>query len=61
MQVSSLGLLYYTTTFIAMVTDKSPQLMEFLQQVKSNAETAALFESVQNDTHSTGGAEPMDL
>ena len=38
--------------------------MEFLQQVKSNAESAALFESVQHDTHSTGGgggAEPMDL
>ena len=45
-----------------MVTDKSPQLMEFLQQVKSNAESASLFESVQHDTHPTaGGAEPMDL
>lgn len=30
--------------------EKNPQLMEFLHQIKSNTDTAALFESVQQDS-----------
>ena len=45
-------------------SDKNPQLTEFVQQIKSNADTAALYESVRQD--STLAATPtrqesMDL
>ena len=48
---------------------KNPQLMEFLQQIKSNSETAALFQSVQLDSSKSKAGngpgmrreEPMEL
>ena len=51
------------------LTDKSPQLTEFVAQIKANADTAQLFESVQADSttllsaavsHSKSIVEPMD-
>ena len=33
--------------------DKSPQLTEFVTQIKSNADTAQLFESIQADASLT--------
>ena len=44
--------------------EKNSQLMEFLQQIKSNADTAALYESVQLDStlaSTPTSGEPMDL
>ena len=38
--------------------------MEFLQQIKSSADTAALYESIQQDTSlstATVNVEPMEL
>ncbi len=47
-------------------TDKSPQLMEFVGQIKANAETASIFESIQADaaiivTTTGASVELMDL
>ena len=41
-------------------SDKSVVLSEFISQIKGNQETAALFESVQNDSAS-GGIEAMEV
>ena len=49
------------------LTDKSPQLMDFVAQIKANADTAQLFESIQHDatitipTPTGGGVESMDV
>jgi len=58
----------YTCThhiFYHMVaTDKSPQLLEFVNLIKGSAETSELFESIQNDVTSpapTSSAERMEL
>lgn len=45
--------------------DKSPQLMDFVAQIKSNTDTAQLFESIQADAtitiSSLHSVESMDL
>ncbi|XP_065897890.1 cullin-associated NEDD8-dissociated protein 1-like [Dysidea avara] len=45
-------------------SDKSPQLLEFVNLIKSSTETSELFESIQNDVTSpapTSSAEHMEL
>lgn len=47
-------------------SDKCPQLVEFVSQIKSNADTAQLFESIQQDASvaslgPSGTSEPMEL
>ncbi len=53
------------TRIIRFITGKNPQLTEFLQQIKSNPETAAIFQSIQQDSSrrksTTTGDEPMEL
>ena len=45
--------------------DKSPQLLEFVNLIKSSSETSELFESIQQDTSSvnigTTTVDSMDL
>ena len=45
----------------ALCTDTSVALMDFIAQIKSNSETAALFDSVQQDNTSSGLLEAMDV
>ena len=51
--------------FCHVPTDKSPQLMDFVAQIKSNTDTAQLFESIQADAtitiSSLHSVESMDL
>lgn len=48
-------------------SDKSPQLMDFVAQIKANADTAQLFESIQHDatitipTATAAGVEAMEV
>ena len=45
--------------------DKSPQLLEFVNLIKSSSETSELFESIQQDTSSvnigSSAVDSMDL
>ena len=45
--------------------DKSPQLLEFVNLIKSSSETSELFESIQQDASSvnigTSAVDSMDL
>ena len=49
------------------LADKSPQLMDFVAQIKANADTAQLFESIQHDatitipTATAAGVEAMEV
>ena len=38
---------------LSVVADKSPLMNEFLSQIKSNPELAAMFESIQKDATTT--------
>lgn len=40
---------------------RSPVMADFLAQIRSNPELAALFESIQKDPTSAPGMEPMEL
>ena len=55
----------YTTIHAYTLIDKSPQLVEFVAQIKSSADTAQLFESIQADAtvsmSSSAGTDRMDL
>jgi len=35
------------------ISDKSPQMNEFLSQIKSNADLATMFENIQKDAMAT--------
>lgn len=39
---------------VLLFIEKNPQLMEFVQQIKSNADTASLYESVKQDSTLAG-------
>ena len=48
-------------TFCLYFPEKNTQLTEFLQQIRSNTDTAALFESVQHDASINPPNEAMDV
>lgn len=62
-------MIMFPTTASLIFLDKCPALVDFVNQIKTNADTAQLFESIQADTvlsftssgPSGSGIESMDL
>ena len=58
-------MLCHKSCYIVLSTDKSPQLLEFVNLIKSSSETSELFESIQQDASSvnvgTSTTDSMDL
>jgi len=55
----------YLFCCVLYAADKSPQLLEFVNLIRSSSETAELFESIQQDTSSvnvgSSAVDSMDL
>lgn len=45
--------------YLFFFTDKSPQMNEFLSQIKSSAELGAMFETIQKDAQSSSSSDMM--
>lgn len=55
-----LNLLVWILFLFFFFTDKSPQLNEFINQIRSSPELALIYESIQKDSSSHGGDSIMD-
>ena len=53
---------YYYHCYYCFITDKSPQMNEFMSHIKSNSDMQAMFESIQKDaTTTTSETSLMDI